>query len=131
VGRSPAHLIIEKGEAAFRAIEAAVLRDLLRTDTACVVALGGGAWIEETNRDLIQQYGCLSVWLDVPFEICWARIEASTEERPLGKTREQARALYDRRRPIYQLADIQVSIRDLESLEDVIRRIEQKLGEHL
>ena len=107
-GRSPAQLIVEEGEAAFRLIESATLRELLEEETAHIIALGGGAWIQEINRNLINQEGCVSIWLDVPFEVCWARIEASDENRPLGKTKEQAKALYDQRRPIYQLADIRV-----------------------
>ena len=125
-GRSPAQLIVEEGEPAFRTIESNALRELLEVNAAGVVALGGGAWIEETNRELIQQYGCLSVWLDAPFEICWERIEASGEHRPLGRTREQAQALFDRRRPIYQLADIHIPVTaedDPASLVDRICRI--------
>ena len=107
-GRTPAQLIVADGEPAFRAIESDVLRELLTTDAASVIALGGGAWIQETNRDLIKQYGYSTVWLDVPFDVCWERIEASGEDRPLGKTRQQAHALYDSRRPIYELADIHI-----------------------
>src|SRR6185437_3155468 len=109
-GRSPAQLIVEDGEPAFRSIESKALRELLEANVAGVIALGGGAWIQAINRELIQQYSCLSVWLDAPFEICWARIEASGEHRPLGKTREQAQALFDRRRPIYQLADVHIQV---------------------
>jgi shikimate kinase len=121
-GRSPAQLIVEDGEPAFRSIESDVLRELLQSNEAGVIALGGGAWIQETNRNLIHQYSWLSVWLDAPFEICWARIEASGDDRPLGKTREQAQALFDRRRPIYQLADIHISIAD-DSVDDLVDRI--------
>ena len=119
----PRQLITEDGEPAFRAIESDTLRELLKTVPAGVIALGGGAWIEETNRELIDQYGCVSVWLDVPFEVCWTRIEASEEDRPLGKTREQAQALYERRRPIYQLAAIHIQRIADEDLEDFISRI--------
>ncbi|HJP94085.1 MAG TPA: shikimate kinase [Pyrinomonadaceae bacterium] len=109
-GRSPAQLIKEDGEAMFRAMETKALREVLRTNAAAVIALGGGAWIKKKNRDLIAQYGCLSVWLDAPFEICWYRIKASGEDRPLAPTREQARALYNRRRPVYQLANIHAQV---------------------
>ena len=124
-GRTPAQLINEDGEAAFRSIESDTLRNLLRAIPAGVIALGGGAWIEETNRELINQHNCVSVWLDVPFEVCWARIEASEEDRPLGKTREQALMLYERRRPIYQLAAIHIQRMADEDIEDFISRIEQ------
>jgi shikimate kinase len=127
-GRSPAQLIVQDGESAFRAIESNTLRDLLLAETAGVIALGGGAWIEERNRALIEQYGCRTVWLDVPFEVCWARIEAAGEDRPLGKTRDEALALYERRRPVYQLAKIhfqviEADVYDLVSLiQDQLRR---------
>ena len=122
-GRSPAQLIIEDGEAAFRAIESDVLRSLLETDGERVIALGGGAWIQEINRKLIRQYNWVSVWLDAPFEICWARIEASEDDRPLGKTREQAQALFDRRRPIYELADVHIPVLAADGPADIVNRI--------
>jgi len=118
-GRSPAQLIVEEGEETFRSIETRVLRELLETDTARVIALGGGAWVQETNRALINQYGYLCVWLDVPFEICWARIAASGEDRPLGRSKDQAQALYDRRRPVYHLADLRIEVGD-QAFEEVI-----------
>ena len=92
-GRSPARLINEEGEASFRSIESDVLREVLASSDSCVIALGGGAWIEERNRELIEQYSFTSIWLDAPFEVCWARIKASDEERPLGKTRAEAQAV--------------------------------------
>jgi shikimate kinase len=49
VGRSPAQLIVEDGEAAFRANESDTLRHVLQTGVARVIALGGGAWIQETT----------------------------------------------------------------------------------
>jgi shikimate kinase len=127
-GRTPAQLITEDGEPAFRTIETNTLRETLKTIPAGVIALGGGAWIEETNRDLINQHRCLSVWLDVPFEVCWARIETSKEDRPLGRTREQALQLYERRKPIYQLAAIHFQRMANEDLEDFISRMENKIG---
>jgi shikimate kinase len=121
-GRSPAKLIVEDGEPAFRAVETRTLDNVLQSGAAKVISLGGGAWIQEANRALIDRYDCVSVWLDAPFDLCWARIEASEEVRPLGRTRDQALALFEQRRPIYELADVHVRIRD-EKLEDLISRI--------
>ena len=129
-GRTPAQLIVDEGEETFRSIESAALHELLQTDNAHVIALGGGAWIEKTNRDLIKEYGYVSVWLDAPFDICWTRIDASTEDRPLGRTKEQAQRLYDRRRPIYQLADVRIPIGN-EDFDDLISRIERVLAADL
>ena len=121
-GRSPAQLIVDDGEPAFRSVETATLSDVLESGEATVIALGGGAWIQEANRALIEQHGCLSVWLDAPFDLCWARIESSEEIRPLGRTRDEALARYEQRRPVYQLAEVHVTIRD-ESLEDLVARL--------
>ncbi len=128
VGRSPAQVIVGSGEAAFRVIESDTLRHVLQLGAAKVIALGGGAWIQQTNRQLIEQYGCTTVWLDAPFELCWSRIEASQEDRPLGRTRTQALALFEKRRPVYELADIHVPIGE-ENLEDLVSRIVVILGD--
>ncbi len=72
----------------------------------------------------------LSVWLDTPFELCWQRIEASPEDRPLGRSREQAEQLYRLRQPIYQLADIRLPVVAHEPLENLIDRLEAELNKH-
>ena len=120
-GRSPAELITEDGETAFREIESNALRELLQTGEAGVIALGGGAWIEKVNRDLIEQYSCTSIWLDTPFEICWERIAASEEDRPLGRTREEAAARYKHRRSIYALAQLHIAVSPGQTLDEVVR----------
>jgi shikimate kinase len=121
-GRSPAQLITEDGERAFRTIETKALRDLLQHGEAGVIALGGGAWIEKPNRDLIDEYGCTTIWLDTPFEVCWERIAASEEDRPLGRTREDAESRYNFRRPIYALAQLHIPV-----TADPVSAIEQYL----
>jgi len=127
LGRTPAQLINEDGESAFRVIETNALRELLQSGDAGVIALGGGAWIEEANRALIDQYGCLSVWLDTPFGICWERIAASDEDRPLGRMREEAEARYDYRRPIYALAQLHIAVTAEQTLDDLTATVEKCL----
>src|SRR5215203_5139075 len=84
-GRSPAELITEDGEPAFRSIENRTLAKVLNDGSTTVISLGGGAWIERSNRELIQRQGATSIWIDTPFEICWSRIEADSNDRPLGR----------------------------------------------
>ena len=124
--RTSAQLIVEAGEPAFRKIETATLREVLAGEIA-VVALGGGAWITEANRNLIVAHGGLSVWLDTPFELCWQRIEASPEDRPLGRDRAQAEQLYRLRQPVYQLANIRVPVMAHEGLENLVERLETEI----
>jgi shikimate kinase len=124
-GRNPAQLINEDGERAFRVIETNSLRELLQSGEAGVIALGGGAWIEEVNRDLIEEYSCTTIWLDTPFEICWERISASEEDRPLGKTREEAEARYNLRKPIYAMAQLHIPV--TQNIDDLMLTIEKCL----
>ena len=124
--RSPAELIKQDGEAAFRAIESQALRSVLKNTANAVIALGGGAWIQRKNRALISEYSCLTVWLDAPFQLCWSRIEASNDDRPLAKTKAQARELYNRRRSIYKLAKIHVEVPV--NMEQLISRIQRKFA---
>src|SRR5712691_8175196 len=108
-GRTPAEIIEEDGEPAFREIETHALRDALKTDDASVIALGGGAWTIEANRALVAQHDCLSVWLDAPFELCWDRIISSANTiRPMAPDREIAQNLFQERRDSYELAQLRL-----------------------
>ena len=59
----PAYLA-EHGEPAFRAAEAAVVADAVRTGGA-VIAAGGGAALDPLNRWALWHHGVVA-WLDVP-----------------------------------------------------------------
>lgn len=126
-GRTAAQLIREDGEPTFRSIETKTLHDLLELGAHSVIALGGGAWITEANRRLIDQYEGVSVWLDAPFDLCWQRIDASREDRPLGQTRPQAQELYHARQPVYQQARIRVTTEAHESVDSIVDRVETLL----
>ena len=127
-GRSPAQVLREDGEEVFRAIETKVLSDLLRDKRHAVVALGGGAWIESVNRELIRGSGAITVWLDTPFEVCWKRISTSSEDRPLGSTLETAAARYKKRQPVYGLADIAIKTTGKEDPATIASRIEAAIA---
>lgn len=108
--RTPQQIINTDGEPRFREIETRALRDALENADARVIALGGGAWSLERNRALISEYNCLTVWLDAPFALCWRRIEATKDARPLARDRQHARQLYDARRALYALAALRIEI---------------------
>ena len=129
-GRTAAQLINDEGEVSFREIETNTLREVLQPKTPAVIALGGGAWITETNRELVAAHKGVAVWLDTPFAVCWQRIEASTEDRPLGRTRAEAEQRFHQRRPIYQLADIHVAVMDHEPLSNIVARVEAALSQY-
>jgi shikimate kinase len=104
--RTPKEIIEQDGESAFREVETSFLREALQKSLPLVLALGGGAWTIELNRQLIAARGGFTVWLDAPFELCWQRIAASGSERPLALNLEEARDLYMQRRSLYQLASL-------------------------
>ena len=45
-GRSPAEIITQDGQAAFRELETLALRDVLQNRQAHVISLGGGTWMK-------------------------------------------------------------------------------------
>jgi shikimate kinase len=119
-GRSPAEIIVQDSEPSFREIETQMLKVVLEKNAARVIALGGGAWTIEANRELVAQHDCLSLWLDAPFELCWKRITSSGASRPLAPERQSAEALYDSRRPAYGLAEIRIDSRETKGLDEIV-----------
>ena len=127
-GRTPRRIIDEEGEARFREIESRALAEILADDSARVVALGGGAWTIEANRELVGRRDCLIVWLDAPFELCWQRIaRAGLRARPLARDREAARELYEARRELYALASRRVAADESKSADLIAAEIENLL----
>ena len=107
----------DHGEPHFRRAETATLQDLTSALVKnSVVALGGGAFVQDENRRLLQ--GWPSVFLNAPPEELWRRCSDDPAERPLRKDRAQFEQLYRDRLPFYQKAmvTIETSGRDLPSI---------------
>jgi shikimate kinase len=121
--RGPKEIIEQDGEEAFRRIETKMLHEVLMEASARVLAVGGGAWTIAENRKLITEHGAFTVWLDAPFELCWKRIEAGREARPLARSREMAQTLYAARRPLYALADARIPVYENESAEEIATKV--------
>ena len=111
-GRGPRELIDEEGEEYFRESETRALRHVLESGAARVVATGGGAWTLARNRSLVAAHGCLSVWLDAPFDLCLRRIdtEGARDSRPFARDAERAQRLYTERLAAYSQTDLRVSV---------------------
>lgn len=128
-GRTPREIIEEDGEAAFREIETSRLCETLESGFARVVALGGGAWTIQRNRQLVAAHHGVTVWLDAPFDLCWRRIAAAGSERPLAPDEEQARRLYLDRRHQYQLASLHLVANGEEDAEVLAETIARAIEE--
>ena len=98
-------LFAKRGEAYFRAVERAVLLDLVALRHA-VVATGGGTFVDPQNRAVMLQDG-LTVWLDLPLEGLIARVPADGR-RPLAADRLEFERLYALRRPAYAQAHVRI-----------------------
>ena len=86
-----------RGEAAFRDLETAVLRDAGRRG-GIILATGGGAVLRAENVDAMKQNGTV-VFLDRPLDAL-----LPTEDRPLADSGAKIRALYAARYPVYTAA---------------------------
>lgn len=108
--RPIAEIFQQQGEPAFRAIETRELIELLtemRTTPGAVVALGGGTFAQPGNRQLLETFGGLTVFLDCPLEELEHRCRDYTH-RPLAQDLDAFRALYQERQASYRLANVTV-----------------------
>ena len=106
-----AEIFDTRGEAEFRRIETGIIHRHVRRieqGSPAVLALGGGAFAAQANRNLLENNG-VTVWLDCPFEVVERRV-ALASHRPLARDPRQFAALYRARREVYALAHVRVPI---------------------
>ncbi len=130
-GRSISRIFSEDGEAGFREMETACLRELLRSGEERILATGGGLPMRMENRELLKQLGCV-VYLRISPECAYERVK-NDQERPLlqcGDPLARIRALLDQREPVYrECADIIVDV-DGRDMEEILEEIVEKLREN-
>lgn len=129
-GRTAQRIIDEDGEGEFRRVETNALRVMLQASRPLVIATGGGTWTIETNRQIILAHDCLTIWLDAPFDLCWQRIAALGDTRPLAREEKRARELYEERRSVYRLAAHRIEVNPLHSVSDICELIAARIEEH-
>jgi shikimate kinase len=117
------------GEPAFRSAETNALRDLTNSFARdSVVALGGGAFVQESNRELLRPWP--SVFLDAPISELWQRClqheTADGAKRPLRNDPEQFARLHQERLPSYRQASVVVETSG-KKVGDICREIERAL----
>jgi len=108
---SIAEIFDTRGEQEFRRIEQEAIRKRVREverGKPMVIALGGGAFAQETNRSLLEEHG-VPIWLDCPFEVVRARVEGSAH-RPLARDPGKFKQLYEDRRASYAQAEHRIEI---------------------
>lgn len=118
-----------EGEDAFRLMEEAALRRLLK-GPASVIATGGGAFLGPRNRQAIRADG-LSVWLRADLDVLDRRTRRRATRPLLAVDRPRATlaSLIRNRYPIYAEADLIVDSMDIDK-EEMTRRVLDALGSH-
>ncbi len=128
-GMSVSDYFDQYGEPAFREGERKVIRRLLIESDRCVLATGGGAFMDDETRSLIGDQG-LSVWLRADLDLLVKRT-SKRNTRPLlrqGNPREILQKLIDERYPIYAEANITIDTADVPH-DDVVDIIVSALKE--
>jgi len=109
-----AEIFKKKGEKFFRMEEEKEVLKALKKNK-CVIALGGGAFINKTVRNNILK-NAVSIWLDGNLKTLDKRIKWN-KKRPLldGENKQIIiNRLYDERKNIYKLADHRINCDDLD-----------------
>ena len=123
-GKTPAEIITNEGEPAFRKVETEVLKELCKK-SEYVVSTGGGCVTVDENFDAIRQ-NAVVVWIKRPLDLL------ATNGRPLSKSPEELRKMYEFRAPKYEkISDITVeNDRPVnEVVDEVLKSIERFVKE--
>jgi shikimate kinase len=112
-GETIESIFTEHGEEYFRDGERRVIARLLESGS-CVLATGGGAFMNAVTRERIRDRG-LSIWLNAGIDLLMHRV-SRRDNRPLlknGNPRETMERLIAERYPVYALADFTIESREV------------------
>jgi shikimate kinase len=124
-GASISDIFLERGEAAFRDLETQAISrhvNAIRSGVPSVVALGGGAFVQQRNWEILENNG-VTIWLDCPFDIVCRRMNGD-ETRPLGTDQARLAQLFEDRRGLYGRADFRLEV----TTDDVGQIVRSILG---
>ena len=112
----------KKGEKFFRTEEEKESLKSLKKNN-CVIALGGGAFINNTVRNNILK-NAVSMWLDIDLKTLNKRIKWNKKRPLLNKenNQEQINKLYSERKDIYKLANHKIACGKL-SKKNIAKKI--------
>jgi shikimate kinase len=123
-------LFSARGEAAFRALEAAIVVAASADALArpCVLALGGGAVLSDAVRAALLRLPHV-VWLTAPAGVLWKRVGAlGRAERPLATDEAWFAALLAGREPLYREVATEIVDVDARPPRDIAAQIAAALS---
>jgi len=117
-GKSINEIFATEGEAAFRELETNVLSEVSSYKNL-TIATGGGIVMSQFNWSYLQ-HGIV-VWLDVPVEVLYSRLEGDRSRPLLQNSNPLAKLqlILEERRPLYGNADVHVNINSQDTPEQV------------
>jgi XRE family aerobic/anaerobic benzoate catabolism transcriptional regulator len=109
-----------RGEQHYRRLEREVLRELLGSRRALVIATGGGLVTDADTWAMLRR-GARTIWLRARPEDHWSRVIAQGDRRPMAdrpRAMAELRMILDARTPLYAQAErtLDTSERDLAAL---------------
>lgn len=132
--RTVAEIFRDSGESEFRRAEHAALEEVLgelEAGAAKIVALGGGAFVQQENAALLNTARVPTVFLDASVEELWHRCSEQASqagaERPLLRSIDHFRELYEERHKSYLQAALRVETGG-RSLDQIASEIAERLG---
>lgn len=111
------------GEVYFRKLESRTLKAILN-QLPSVVALGGGAFAQKLNQDIVFKSG-ITVNLKISLDLAWQR-SSQMDNRPLARNRQLFENLFLQRQNDYKLADLCIEIED-KSPQQICHEIQSTL----
>lgn len=126
-GLSIPDIFSTEGEAGFRAREKEALKQIIKRPEQ-VVALGGGALLDEANRKLAEANGAV-VCLSAPFDELMKRMSGDERSRPLlnGEKTSLLKNLLAQRQAHYGSFPIQIPTQECDPLK-LVWQIQTQLG---
>jgi shikimate kinase len=124
-GKTISEIFRQHGEAAFRDGERSVISRLIADGRPKVLATGGGAFVDESLRELILEHG-VSLWLKADLDILVSRT-SRRDHRPIlrqGDPRKILKRLMDERYPFYEMANVVVESNEGSPDETVARALQ-------
>jgi shikimate kinase len=125
--KSVSEIFAAQGEEYFRKRERETIAAIVEGATPCVLATGGGAFINDATRALIKK-NAISVWLTAELDILVERVSRKNT-RPIlqrGDKAEIMARLMKERDPIYAQADVKVQSSDADH-ETVVAAVEKSI----
>jgi shikimate kinase len=136
IGHSVSWIFENAGEDRFRKLEENKIKELIGDKKLKVVALGGGAFLSQTNRDFIKQ-NAISIWLSCPPELINARI-SQRKDRPLlqgdGDKLQKIKDILQMREKFYAESDLKIETEKFLQKEvpaKIIEKIEKFITENI